>query len=97
MASNVWGLALGAVPGLLALLGAAVGYGRLTQRLATVETKMTKVENLANDVARIDERTLNTAKGVEAIDGKLTVVTEHLLSEARAFTVQTLRQGRARG
>jgi hypothetical protein len=92
---------LAAVPGALALGGALVGYGRLQgelrgvhSRMDTMDEKVTKLEGMQTDIARMDERTKSTDANVRAINDKMDTVTEHLLSEARSFAIQTMREKR---
>jgi hypothetical protein len=88
-----------AVPGGLALFGAAVGYGRLQQRLIGMDTridamdeKVTKLETMSNDMARIDERTKATDDNVREVKDSLRTITDHLLSEARAFGLKAVER-----
>ena len=91
--SNVqlWVGGISAIPGLVALVGAAVGHGRTMQRLATVERDVSDVRDLKSQVTRIDERTLNTDRNVTSMKDDLATVTEHLLSAGRSFIEQPRR------
>lgn len=51
------GEALSAIPGVLALVGAALGIGRASQRLRTLELRVNELTDLKDTVTRIDERT----------------------------------------
>lgn len=79
-------LLLAAVPGILALIGASIGYGRLLQRLATLERDVGKVQDLSDKVTRIDERTLNTDRQLGEIKGDIDRLVQNLIEEpARLF------------
>lgn len=80
-----WGLAvgaLGAIPGLLALAGSLIGFGRLTQRLQNVERDMAEMKVVTAKVGVIEERTKNTDENVKNIRDSLSTMTETLLSAA---------------
>lgn len=86
-------LAIGAIPGLLALGAALVGYGRLMQevrglaaRISTVETDIRDLRKIGEDVARIDERTKATADAANTMASQLGAITTHLLEESRSFS-----------
>lgn len=90
-----------AVPGLLALLGVAVGYGTLRQKVKTLEDQMQHLSLLSESVVRIDERTQHSAQGlievkdsVQAIGNKMDGFLQVLVGEARSFRDAT---DRARG
>lgn len=86
MSVGPFSLLLAAVPGILALIGASIGYGRLLQRLTTVERDLTKVQDLSDKVTRIDERTLNTDRQIGEIKGDINRLVENLIEEpARLF------------
>ncbi len=76
---------LGAAPGLLALAGAGVGYGRLVQRLITVERDLADVKDLSDRVSRIDERTKSTNQQVTEVKESVDKLVSHLLNEPRSF------------
>lgn len=93
MANVDWPTVLiGAIPGLLALGAALVGYGRLMQevkglagRITAVEADVRDLRKIGVDVARIDERTKATADTTNTMAGQLGTITNHLLEEARSF------------
>lgn len=70
---------LGGVSGVVALAGALVGYGRLQQRLNTVERDLAKLSELSDKVTRIDERTKNTDENVRELKGSMQELTSALL------------------
>jgi methyl-accepting chemotaxis protein len=79
-------------PGLLALAGAAIGYGRLQQRMQTLERdveRLTKLDDkvgaIVADMARVDERTKNIAEGMEDVKGALEEIRQ-VMQEARSFS-----------
>lgn len=72
--------AVGGFSGVLGLLGAAVGYGRLQQRLLTVEHDVGKLGDLTSKVSRIDERTKNTDVNVRDLKESIGDLTRALLS-----------------
>lgn len=80
-----WLAAVGAVPGLAALVGVAVSHGRQVQRLDAVERDVQTVKNLGEQVTRIDERTKNTDKNVSDMKADVSKLTDHLLEEGRTF------------
>lgn len=80
-----WVAYISGVPGIAALLGAAAGYGRTMQRLQTVENKMTKVDELTTNVAKIEVQTNATAESVKGIKEDVNLLTNHLLGERRSF------------
>lgn len=71
--------AVGGCSGVLGLLGAAVGYGKLQQRLVTVERDVQGFRQLAEQVARIDERTRATASDVKDVKDAVSDLTRNLL------------------
>lgn len=85
MAVN-WGTvavgAFGAIPGILALAGSLIGFGRMTQRLQTVERDVGEMKVVTAKVAVIEERTKNTDDNVKEVRNTLAAVTETLLSAA---------------
>jgi hypothetical protein len=72
--------AAGGLSGMIGLLGAAVGYGRLQQRLIAVERDVERVADLGEKVSRIDERTRNTDENVKDLKGALADLTSALLN-----------------
>lgn len=93
--------AVGGISGIIGLLGAAVGYGRLQQRLITVENDVNTVKGLAGQVARIDERTIITDRNVTdvkesvgKVQDSVTDLTRILIEDAAVRT--RARAGRAR-
>ncbi len=88
-----------AVPGLLALLGVAVGYGTLRQKVKTLEDQMQHLSLLSESVVRIDERTQHSAQGLidvkQSINGvasKMDDFLKVLIGEARSFREASSRQ-----
>jgi hypothetical protein len=89
------GMVASSLPGVVAMLGAAIGYGRLTQRINDVEkaldgaggikTTMTRVEI---QVARIEERGKAADSKLDAIDNKLDKALDRI---SNAASVATLR------
>lgn len=77
--------AVGAIPGVVALIGCAVGYGRLVQRLQTVERDLAEVKDLKEKVSAIDERTKNTQADVRDVKTDVGRLVEHMLGEQRSF------------
>ncbi len=81
--------AIGAVPGLLALAGSLVGFGRLTQRLIRVEKDVDEMKAAVAQIGAMDERTKNTAEDVKEIRSGLGGLTQTLLDrtfeELRSF------------
>lgn len=75
---------VGGVSGIVALLGAAVGYGRLQARLNTVERDVSKLGGLSEQVGRIDERTKNTDENVKDLKESVKELTSALLA-GRAY------------
>lgn len=75
---------VGAVPGVLALLGSAVAFGRLQQRLTDVEKSVERLKDLADKVTRIDERTYHTGTDVADIRQNVKALTEALLRQNQA-------------
>lgn len=80
-----WVWMLGTLPGLVALIGAAIGYGRLQARLSNVERDVEKLGTLADTVTRIDERTKTTASSLEKIETGLSRVSDWIMSGALNF------------
>lgn len=58
-------------PGLLALIGVAVGYGALRQRVKAVEDQLKELLKLPTAVAIVEERTWNINNNVNAMNGKI--------------------------
>lgn len=58
-------------PGLLALIGVAVGYGALRQRVKSVEDQLKELLKLPTAVAVVEERTWNINNNVNAMNGKI--------------------------
>lgn len=86
------GYVFAAVPGVLALAGAAVSHGRTQARLKAVEKDVQTAKDLGEKVARIDERTIATASSVKDIKGNVDRLVEHLLTEPRTFDSRTPRR-----
>ncbi len=77
---------LSILPGMVALLGAAVGYGSMRARMAQLEKDMEPVKKLAQDVARIDERTQLTQANVKDVKGSVERLVERFIDgEHRSF------------
>lgn len=58
-------------PGILALIGVAVGYGALRQRVKTVEEQLKELLKLPTLIATIEERTSNMNMNVNSLNGKI--------------------------
>lgn len=89
---STWGAAVaaaGAIPGFLALGSVLVGWGRLTERLKTVEREIADARAILSKVGVIEERTKNTADNVQAIrdgfDQLSATVIERAFGELRSF------------
>lgn len=76
------GVAIIGLPGVLALVAALVGYGKLQQRLTAVEIDVAKLSDLSNSVTRIDERTKSQASDMREIKNSVVTLTDHILSGA---------------
>lgn len=74
--------AIGAIPGLIALAGSLIGFGKLTQRLKHVEQEVDEMKGVVAKVSVIEERTRNTDDNVKAIRGSMGSLTETLLQKA---------------
>lgn len=59
--------AAGGASGVIALLGAAVGYGRIVQRLEAVEKDVEKLGDMKSKVEVIEERTKTTNEMVREV------------------------------
>lgn len=86
-----WVAAVGAVPGVIGLLGAAAAFwrtgvraGRIEQRLAEVESDVASMKDLGKDVATINERTKNTDDNMKAMRDDVGRITGALLQD-RSF------------
>lgn len=89
---------LAAIPGFAALLGLAVGYGSLLNRVKNAEADVLAIQKelaelraTRETVARIDERTRATQAQVGGMDSKLDNVIGALLrgAETRSFNERT--------
>lgn len=80
---------IGAIPGFLALLGAAVGYGRIVQRLSRVEQDVADMKRMGETVARIDERTKGTDQNVQNLRQAVDRFVEIIVGERQAFAEPT--------
>lgn len=81
-------IAIGSIPGILALAGGLVGYGRAMQRLTRVEQDVKDLKDVGKEVAVIGERTKNTDDNVRAMRDDVGRITGHLLDEKRTFDVK---------
>lgn len=81
---TVWEL-ISAVPGVLALVGAAMGYARLQQRMIAVEKDVEKVGEIEKKVAAIDERTAGQEKNID-----------HIRDQVDRLVIHQLRHGMSR-
>lgn len=80
-----WGAVIataGAIPGVLALGSMLVGWGKLTQRLNTVERDVADMKTVTAKVGVIEERTRNTAENVQAIRDGLDHMHQVLIQKA---------------
>lgn len=91
-----WVVALGAVPGVLGLLGGAVAFwrsgvraGHLEQRLADVEKDVADMKGMGETVARIDERTKGTQVEMTGLRAAVDRFVEVVLQERRSFSAET--------
>lgn len=91
---DIWSFLLG-VPGVLALGGVFIGYGRMSQRITDVEKALdgeggliAGVNKLTVQTARIDERGLANAKTLDAIDKKLDKALDKMSDAASLATVR---------
>lgn len=73
---------LGSVPGILALIAWAVGYGKLQQRLTNVEEDVRKLSDLTEQVTRIDERTKHTDESIKEVKSTLNRLSGHIFDGA---------------
>lgn len=80
------GEVVSAVPGVVALLGAAVGYGRLSQRVADLENVLSgpqglkaNVDEMKTDVAVLKQRSGDAKDKLSDINGKLDRLVERIL------------------
>lgn len=96
MVASAVELGLAAVPGVIALLGGAVGYGRLLERLRAVERDVADVNDIKTKVAAIDARTTSTENNINSIKGSVDKIYEYLLGEARTFAQPPDRTRRGR-
>lgn len=76
---------LSAIPGVIALFGAAAAYGSMRARMAQLEKDMEPVKKLAQDVARIDERTKLTQGDVKDVKESVERLVTRFLDEDRTF------------
>lgn len=67
------------VPGVLALVGAAVGYGRSMQKIKTIEVETRPIVRITQQIARIDERTKGTAEQVKDVKAQVDRIVERFL------------------
>jgi hypothetical protein len=74
-------MTLTAAPGVIALVGAAIGYGQLKQRLVEVEKDTAKIADYGEQLARIDERTRNTDSAVRDMRGDVARLVETLVTD----------------
>ncbi len=88
-----WEIAVGAGPGVLALAGSLIGFGRLTQRLKAVEDDVHEMKAVVAQVGVIEERTKNTAEDVKEIRSGMSSLTQTLLDR----TFEELRSFRPTG
>lgn len=79
---ELWKAALAAVPGIIALIAWAVGYGKLQERLTNVEREVDKLSNLATEVAVVNERTKHIDDSMKKMEGTLERLSTHLLDNA---------------
>lgn len=80
-----------AIPGVIALLGGAVGVGALHQRVRNVEKAVEDLPGMRENLARIDERTKSTADTVKSMDGKIDEVIANMLADARGTPARSRR------
>lgn len=78
---------LSAVPGVVAVLGGAVGLGVIHQRSRTQDRRIDDLEDdvkpLRENLGRIDERTRSSDVKLEAVDRKIDTMMANMLDDAR--------------
>lgn len=74
-------------PGLLALIGVAVGYGALRQRVKALEDQLKELLKLPTAVAIVEERTWNINNNVNAMNSKI----DGFLSAAVSDLTETIK------
>lgn len=77
------------IPGVLALIAASVGYGRLVQRIATMERDVAEVKKLSDRVTAIDERTKNMKEDVADVKDAVGKLVDRFIDEGRHFAPPT--------
>lgn len=94
------GEAFGAIPGVVALIGASVGYGRLQTRVSAVEHALdgeggvkAKIDSLdqrlgavSGTMQRLDERTAFTQATVSKMDGKMDTILSSVVNALSHLT-----------
>lgn len=85
---------LAAIPGIVAVLGGAVGLGMMHQRIRGVEENVKDISTLRENLGRIDERTKSSGEKLDAVDRKMDTVIGNMLNDARTLLP---RQRRASG
>ena len=81
-----------AIPGVLALFGAAISHGRNAQRLDSLEEDVKKVVQLKETVGRLDERTKRTESDVKEIKSNVNLLVQKMLDDGRAHRNQSRSQ-----
>lgn len=78
-----WLALISALPGVLGLIGAAVGYGIMLQRVTQLERDMSKLEpviaNAASVGAVIEERTRAQGEALQRVEAKMEVINGDVL------------------
>lgn len=82
---NTVEIAFAAVPGVIALIGAAVGHGRTMQRINAVEADVHELKGLNVTVARIDERTKAAADDMKAVREDISTLVMGAMDMVRSF------------
>jgi len=68
----------------------------MDSRIDQMDEKVTKLETMQTDLARVDERTKGTDENVREVKNSLQTITDHLLSEARAFGLKAVERATPR-
>jgi len=74
---------LGAAPGVMALIAAAISHGKLMQRVLAVEETQRRMADAVAAVAAIDERTKNSARQITDIKAQVDKLVDRMLDERR--------------
>lgn len=75
---TVWRI-LELMPGVMGLLGAAVGYGSMNQKVRNLEEKIKPISEFSDQIGRIDERTKSTDRKVDGVKDQVDRIVERFL------------------